>query len=249
MSWQCSYCETVNQDAVPICTVCERVAPVVDSFLSLEQIDHAREYEELLSNVYTYETEGNYEKMLEAALKAASTFNQNDVAVSKIHLAVKLAFTEKMQDLILSKIKEYFSLNEYMKAQSYVHLWQTLKFDEDLIAPFSETLAEEITKKDSQETLYKKVIEHILDGKYPEALTIIESETLSFDNPSKLIELRTKVQNLISNFEKKESTRRIPKISRPPKKEPLFPKSEEDETSSDPKKLKSRKFPKVKRNK
>ena len=77
MSWQCPYCETVNQDAVPICTVCERVAPVVESFLSLEQIDHAREYEELLSSVYSYESEQDYDKMLESALKAASTFSQN----------------------------------------------------------------------------------------------------------------------------------------------------------------------------
>lgn len=247
MSWQCPYCETVNQDAVPICTVCERVAPVVESFLSLEQIDHAREYEELLSDVYSFEAEQDYDKMLQTALKAASTFTQNDTAISKVHLAIKLAYEKKYQDYVLSKISENIECKNYATANAYISLWQNLKFDNALILSYIETVNAELNKASHEDKILRQVTDNILNGAFTEALTIIETELLTYKDSSELLDIRSKVQNLIKNIEHKEKTRKLPK---PPKKslgttEPVI----EASPTTDVKRTPQRKFPKVKRNK
>ncbi len=211
MSWQCPYCETVNQDAVPICTVCERVAPVVESFLSLEQIDHAREYEELLSSVYSYEADHDYDKMLESALKAASTFSQNDTAISKVRLAIKLAYEKKSQDYILSKIAEYTDYNNYTIANAYISLWQNLKFDKSLILSYVEKINVELNRACHIDQILKQVTDNILNGAFSDALTIIETELLTHIDSTELLDLRSKVQNLIKNIEYKAKPRKLPK--------------------------------------
>ena len=211
MSWQCPYCETVNQDAVPICTVCERVAPVVESFLSLEQIDHAREYEELLSSVYSCEADHDYDKMLELALKAASTFSQNDTAISKVRLAIKLAYEKKSQEYILSKIAEYTESNNYTIANAYICLWQNLKFDNSLILSYVEKINVELNRAGHIHQILKQVTDNILNGAFSDALTIIETELLTHNDSTELLDLRSKVQNLIKNIEYKEKPRKLPK--------------------------------------
>ena len=70
MSWQCPVCETVNQDVTPVCTVCDSLAPVIESFLSLESIDNLREYNNKLDDIHRAEIEGDYDKMLDIASKA-----------------------------------------------------------------------------------------------------------------------------------------------------------------------------------
>lgn len=247
MPWQCTYCETVNQDAVPICTVCERIAPVVENFLSLEQIDHAREYEELLSDVYSFEAEQDYDKMLQAALKAASTFTQNDTAISKAHLAIKLSYEKNLQDYILSKIVEYTEGNNYTLANAYVSLWQNLKFDNSLILSYIETINAELNIASHKDQILRQVTNNILNGAFSEALTIIETELLTHKDATELLDLRSKVQNLIKNIEHKEKPRKLPKH---PKKglvspEPII----EAPPTTDVKRASQRKFPKVKRNK
>lgn len=247
MSWQCPYCETVNQDAVPICTVCERIAPVVESFLSLEQIDHAREYEELLSDVYSFEAEQDYDKMLQAALKAACTFTQNDTAISKVHLAIKLAYEKKFKNYILSKIVEYTECNNYTMASAYVSLWQNLKFDNSLILSYVETINAKLNIASNKDQILRQVINNILNGAFSEALTIIETELLTYKDSTELLDLRYKVQNLIKNIEHKEKPRKLPK---PPKKGLGTPEPIIDATpTTDVKRTSQRKFPKVKRNK
>ena len=247
MSWQCPYCETVNQDAVPICTVCERVAPVVESFLSLEQIDHAREYEELLSDVYSFEAEQDYDKMLQVALKAASTFTQNDTAISKVHLAIKLAYEKKIKNYILSKIVEYTECNNYTMANAYVCLWQNLKFDNSLILSYIETINAELNIASHKDQILRQVTNDILNGAFSEALTTIETELLKHKDSTELLDLRSKVQNLIKNIEHKEKPRKLPK---PPKKGLDKPEPIIDATPTpDVKRTPQRKFPKVKRNK
>ncbi len=243
MSWQCPYCENVNQDAVPICTVCERVAPVVEAFLSLEQIDHAREYEDLISSVYSFEAESDYERMLETALKAASTFSQNDVAISKIHLAVELSNRKKIQDILLIKVKEYIELNQYIEAQPYVRLWLEFKLDRSLISYYSDIINEEIEKIEHEKIILKQVTEHILNGEFHDALTIIETELLTKEYSTELIELRTKVQNIIKTSENKGKKQNIPKVTKPPKKNPY----KKDKPVPDEGETKPRKYPIVKR--
>lgn len=247
MSWQCPYCETVNQDAVPICTVCERVAPVVESFLSLEQIDHAREYEELLSDVYTFEAEQDYDKMLQTALKAASTFTQNDTAISKVHLAIKLAYEKKFQDYILSKIAEFSERENYVIANAYICLWQNLKFDNSLILSYVETVNAELDRACHKDQILRQVTDNIFNGAFTDALTIIETELLSNKDSTELLDIRSKIQNLIKNIEHKDKPRKLPK---PLKRglgssEPIV----DDSPPTDTKRTPQRKFPKVKRNK
>ena len=58
MSWQCAYCESGNQDAVPVCTVCDRLAPVVESYISLEKIECTTENNEKLDLVHQLENDG-----------------------------------------------------------------------------------------------------------------------------------------------------------------------------------------------
>lgn len=83
MSWQCPNCETVNQDVTPVCTVCDHLAPVIDSFLSLEGIQLQTEYNAKLDEVYALESSGEYEQMLQTALEAISIYRENALAVGK----------------------------------------------------------------------------------------------------------------------------------------------------------------------
>lgn len=247
MSWQCPYCETVNQDAVSLCTVCNRIAPVVETFLSLEQIGHAREYEKLLSDVYSFEAGQDYDKMLQTALKAARTFTQNDTAILKAHLAIKLAYEKKFKNYILSKIVEYTECNNYTMANAYVSLWQNLKFDNSLILSYIETIDAELERASHKDQILRQVTDNILNGAFSEALTILETELLTHKDVAELLDLRSKVQNLIKNLEYKEKPRKLPK---PPKKslgspEPIIDAS----PTTDVKRTSQRKFPKVKRNK
>lgn len=248
MSWQCPYCENVNQDAVPICTVCERVAPVVESFLSLEQINHAREYEELLSEVYSSEASSDYENMLTAALKAASTFNQNDVAVSKIHLAVKLQYEKSLRDNLLENIKKQIEEGQYFDAQASIRLWHFFRFDNMLIVPFSEKVEKELAKLTRDKALKDEITQFIIDGNHSEALRVVETEILSNPDVPELKELRSKIQNIIKSTESTDKVRKIPK---PPKREKdtkVIP-TEKEGTTPTTLGCKHKKFPKVKRNK
>ena len=246
MSWQCPYCETVNQDAVPICTVCERVAPVVESFLSLEQIDHAREYEGLLSEVYSFEAEQDYDKMLQVALKAASTFIQNDTAISKVHLAIKLSIENKIQEYILTKVKELVDKNEFASAQSFIALWHNLKFDKSMISAYGKLVDEELSIVAHKDLINNRLVNSVLNGNFSEALTIIETEILTHGKSTELSDIRVKIQNIINNFDSKDKPRRI---HRPLKKSSeVHVATPEEKPIIDIKNKTQRKFPKVKRN-
>lgn len=247
MSWQCPYCETVNQDAVPICTVCERVAPVVESFLSLEQIDHAREYEELLSEVYSFESEQDYDKMLQTALKAANTFSQNDTAISKVHLAIKLSTEKRVQEFILTKIQEHVDSTEFETAQTFIKLWHHLKFEKSIISSYAKIVDEEIDIGTHKATIHQQIFDSVLNGDFSEALTVIETEILKIGEAPELSDIRVKIQNLIKSFDSKEKPR---KIHLPLKKSSEVPvATPEEKPKIDIKNKTQRKFPKVKRNK
>lgn len=214
MSWQCPYCETVNQDAVTICTVCERIAPVVESFLSLEQIAHAREYGELLTDIYDYEKEGDFDRMLAAALKAACTYNQNDVAISKIQLAIKLSHEKIFQVFILAKIKENIDLKLFSAADAYIQLWNAMGYNNDPIASYEFEVYNEQRKKEYKIEVTKKIFNHILSGLPSEALTLVETELIKSPDDSELSDIRSKIQNLIKSSSPYKKSRNIPKPTR-----------------------------------
>lgn len=249
MSWQCPYCETVNQDAVPVCTVCDRIAPVIESFLSLEEIEHAREYAETLSEINRHESSGEYNKMLESALKAIASYQQNDIAVNKAQLAIKLDFQTKIKKQLLAIIDKSISEENFLLAVTSIQIWKTLKFDTETIKDKKDLVQTRFDEQKFMKKVNYDVTEALLMGDFNKGLEIIDKSLLKYPENKPLTELRNKMQSGISL--KNEHTK---KLAKPFKKQLLSverPKTTTPTMAAEKKSLptpQTRKFPKVKRN-
>ena len=247
MSWQCPYCETVNQDAVPVCTVCDRIAPVIESFLSLEEIEHAREYAEKLSDINKHESSGEYNKMLECALKAIASYQQNDIAVNKAQLAIKLDIEAKIKKRLLSIIDKSVSEANYLLADTTIKIWKALKFDSEAIKDKKDIVQLKLEEHTLVENVKSNLAEALLIGGFNNALEIIDKSLLKYPENKVFAEIRTKIQNAIdTNNEhaknKSKPTKRFPTIERVGLTvDTIEPKTEELSSTT------KRRFPYVKR--
>lgn len=200
MSWQCPKCETVNQDVTPVCTVCDSIAPVIESYLSLEAIELLREYNEKLDSIHFLEAEGNFEAMLDTSMEAIALYKENGLALDKAKHA--------LIHLNNAKLKSQFSilLNNAIEKKNYIVASALLKLIDSFSIESSEFF--DICSEVRSQLSRKNEIEKILDESYKaiveldttKALQIVEDGLSKFSS-SKLLQFRRDdIKKLISSL-------------------------------------------------
>lgn len=216
MSWQCVYCETINQDAVPVCTVCDRLAPVIESYLSLENIDCTIKYNEKLDLIHQLEENGEYEKMLETAVEAIALYKNNSLALKKAKEALKLIY-EKLISQKLKKIIDIgFDSNQFDLVSGALNIWRELGLTSSIAQESENKLAWHLkNKKTIDETIYE-VTQLILDYQPSEAERIIENVLDGYQTDGRLLNLRNKIRNFIQEQKRNnlKNVRKFPTSSK-----------------------------------
>lgn len=251
MSWQCPYCETVNQDAVPVCTVCDRLSPVVESYLSLETIQHAKEYTEKLAQINEFELAGDISNAISTAIEAISIYEDNDVALQKLKEDTKMEADMNMSSDLFDMLSSAVESNEYSNADIVIKLWDKLGLPGESVNRFRIKIYEMLTYKEQIRTIIKSATDSILALKPKDAIEQIEKALLSYPTDEQLKSFRNKIKQFVAELEvskknasklKKAYPRPVTILSATPKEAPASIEGKGEETTS-----RKRKFPKVKR--
>lgn len=252
MSWQCPICETVNQDVTPVCTVCDSLAPVIESFLSLESIEELRKYNNKLDEIHRLEIEGNYERMLEIALDAIAIYKENGLAVEKAKQALRHLNEDRLKSQLSTLLNATIEKNNYLAATAVIRLIENLHLEisefDLLKAEVKGQLAKEKEIDEILKSSYKSIVQLQLD----EASEIVDKGLEKYPS-SKLLQFRREeiksLKILIVKLPKKAETKKKPfnkPAHNPSKDEPTKPIPPHSVISLGGKKTK---IPKVKRNK
>lgn len=189
MSWQCPVCETVNQDVTPVCTVCDSLAPVIESFLSLESIDNLREYNNKLDDIHRAEIEGDYDKMLDIALEAISIYKENGLAVEK----AKQALTRKNEALLITKLISLLHTTiekkNYLAATAIIRLIENFKLEVPELPTLKSEVGSQLSRGNDIDKMLKESYKSIISLDHNNALKIIESGIKKYPS-SKLLQYR-----------------------------------------------------------
>ena len=146
MSWQCPTCETVNQDVTPICTVCDSIAPVIESYLSLEAIELLREYNEKLDSIHSLEVAGSYEAMLETAMEAISLYKENGLALDKAKHALIHLNNDKLKSQFSYMLKSEMEEKNYLFASVLIKLMDRLAIDTSVFLDIRTEVSNQLSK-------------------------------------------------------------------------------------------------------
>lgn len=251
MSWQCPTCETVNQDVTPVCTVCDSIAPVIESYLSLETIELLKEYNEKLDSIHSLEVAGNYEAMLDTAMEAVALYKENSLALEKAKHALIHLNNAKLKSQISGLLNSAMEKKNYLTASALLKLIDSFFID---VLEFSEIRTEvrsQLSRKNEINKILDESYKAIIELNTSRALQIVE-EGLSKYSSSKLLQFRRDdIQKLIislSSIRKPEEKRKS--FPRPPCKITEASSTTRDISPDAPiidLKSAKRKFPKVNR--
>lgn len=251
MSWQCPTCETVNQDVTPVCTVCDSIAPVIESYLSLEAIELLREYNEKLNSIHSLEAVGNYEAMLNTAMEAIALYKENSLALEKAKHALIHLDNLKLKSKISVLLDSAIDKKNYLLASAMLKLIDSFSIDTLNFSDIRSEVRSQLSRKNEIDKILDESFKAIIELDTSRALQVVE-EGLSKHSTSKLLQFRRddikKFISSLSTFHKPEENRKS--FPRPHHKgtEPISPTPtiSTDAPIIDLKPAK-RKFPKVKR--
>lgn len=251
MSWQCPTCETVNQDVTPVCTVCDSIAPVIESYLSLEAIELLREYNEKLDSIHSLEAVGNYEAMLNMAMEAIALYKENSLALEKAKHALIHLNSLKLKSKISVLLDSAIDKKNYLLAFTLLKLIDSFSIDALDFSDIRSEVRSQLSRKNEIDKILDESFKAIIELDTSRALQVVE-EGLSKYSTSKLLQFRRddikKLIGSLSTFHKPEEKRKS--FPRPPHKgtEPISTTRDvsTDVSIIDLKPIK-RKFPKVKR--
>lgn len=251
MSWQCPKCETVNQDVTPVCTVCDSIAPVIESYLSLESIELLREYNEKLDSIHSLEAVGNYEAMLDTAIEAIALYKENSLALEKAKHALIHLNNTKLKSQISGLLNSAMERKDYLTASALLKLIDSFSID---VLEFSEIRTElrsQLSRKNEIDKILDESYQAMIALDTTRALQIVENG-LSKHSSSMLLQFRRedikKLIGSLSSIKKFEVKRKS--FPRPPHKDGdsvSIPQDYSSETPIIDLKPSKRKFPKVKR--
>lgn len=174
MSWQCPICETVNQDVTPICTVCDNLAPVIESYLSIENIRLMSEYNKKLDYIHTLEAAREYEAMLNAAIEAIPLYKENGLAVEKAKHALSHLNKVKLKETITSLLNSSIEKGNYTYAYSLLEIAKSFSIDDtDLISIISE-VSSLLARKDVIDRILYAAYHAMIELDITSAIQIIE---------------------------------------------------------------------------
>ena len=254
MSWQCPICETVNQDVTPVCTVCEHLAPVVDSYLSLESIENLREYNDKMEKVHTLEVDKDYNGMLELATQAIALCKDNRLAIEKVQDALKKLQYVNIEKKFTSILEDSLTKKNLTLSSGIIKIAETLDISNDTFEKMKKDVKKKISRKKEVDEILQKSYRAIIDLDTNMALQIVEEGLIIHSSSKRLKNRRNDIQNLIQHLnDQKEKTLKgtTPKPHIKPKHIPRVIESidlNNAKTDKETISSKMRKFPKVKRN-
>lgn len=255
MSWQCPICETVNQDVTPVCTVCDHLSPVVDSYLSLESIENLREYNEKIKGINRLEIAKDYNVMLELAIQAISLCKDNRLAVDKAKDAIRKLQDEKLESLCTSVLEESLSKKNLTLAAGLIKLIDTLEISNESLEKLKKDGKKKISRKKDVDEILQKSYMALIDLDTNLALQIIEEGLIIHASSKRLQNRRMEIKSFIKkvNEQREKPIKTTPTRPHPKPKKPSI-EIESFEPKREVKDLRTstktkRKFPIVNRNK
>lgn len=213
MSWQCSICETVNQDISPKCTVCDTLAPVIESFLSLESIECLREYNAKLNEIHRLEVSRDYDMMFDIALEAMAIYKENGIAVEKAKQALKRNNDILLMNQLKTLLNSSMDKKNYLGAIAVIEIIQYFNFE---ISDFTEVKSEiesKIAKEKDINDILKNSYEKIIQFQLEEASEIVECGLIKYPSSEFLQQRRNEIMSIkakISSLQKKEDGKKKP---------------------------------------
>lgn len=249
MSWQCPKCETVNQDVTPVCTVCDSIAPVIESFLSLESIEDLREYNAKLDEVHRLEIACEYDSMLKTALEAIAIYKENGIALEKAKQALKRNAEVMLTNELVSLLHTTIDKNNYLVATAIIRLIENMNLKVPELSSLKSDVSTQLSKKNEIDVILNESYKAIISLELSNALVIVESGLVKFPSSKLLHDRRDEIKNFTANIKEIQNKSEGKKKSFP---KPLH-RTEKDEqkTQSLHKEIISldtkRKFPKPKR--
>ena len=255
MSWQCPICETVNQDVAPICTVCDHLAPVIDSYLSLESIESLRDYNTKLTEVHSFEVVKDYAAMLETAIQAMSLYKDNGLAIEKARQAIIKLQETQLENKIVGILEDAISKKNLNLASGILKIVDMFEVSDDKIEELGKDIKKKIARKRDVDEILQRSYLALIDLKTEDALKIVEEGLLIHAASKRLQIRRSEIQTFIRNLNERKDKGVYSKSLRPrpkPKTPTLTDKEERisDGGEKDSEKIGKveRKFPKIKRN-
>lgn len=219
MSWQCPICETVNQDVTPICTVCDSLAPVIESFLSLEAIERLHDYNEKLDVVHTLEMEGKYDKMLEEALKAMAIYHENGLAIEKAKHALQRIQQNKLLEELRSLLNEAMEKRDYRIASNIIRIADQLLLSDEYINSIRSKVKLKISNIKEVDAYLDSSFNAIIGFNTNLALEVVEEGLLKHTSSKRLKKRRDDIKQLITNIKEIDSKKEITQIPIIPRKD------------------------------
>lgn len=200
MSWQCPICETVNQDVTPVCTVCDNLAPVIDSYLSLAAIDRLREYNEKLDTIHVLESEGRYEEMLEESIAAIALYQENGLALEKARHALTHIQQNKLTKQLRSYLDEAVDKREYGIASDIIKIADHLRLIDDGINAYRSKVKLKISNIKEVDDYLDSSFKALMDLDTNLALQVVEEGMLEHTHSKRLKQRREDVKRFITNL-------------------------------------------------
>lgn len=251
MSWQCPTCETVNQDVTPVCTVCDSLAPVIESYRSLEAIELLREYNEKLDIIHSLEATGNYETMLDTAMEAVALYKENGLALDKAKHALIHLNNRKLKSEISVLLYNAVEKKNYHIVSALLKLIDSFSIDDLDCSDIRADVRSQLSRKNEIDNILNDSYKAIIELDISRAMQIVD-DGLSKYSSSKLLQFRKddikKLIDSLSSIRKSEEKRKP--YPRPSHKgsEPITTSIDTlGETSIIDLKPSKRKFPKIKR--
>ena len=211
MSWQCPTCETVNQDVTPVCTVCDSIAPVIESYLSLEAIELLREYNEKLNSIHTLEASGDFEAMLDTAMEAIALYKENSLALDKAKHALIHLNNDKVRSQISTMLNSAMEKKNYLAASALFKLMDYFPIDTLEFSDIRTELRNQLSRKNDIDKVLNESYKALIELDTTRALQIVE-EGLSKYPSSKLLQFRRddikKLINLLNAIRRPEEKRK-----------------------------------------
>ncbi len=251
MSWQCPTCETVNQDVTPVCTVCDSIAPVIESYLSLEAIELLREYNKKLDSIHSLEAAGNFEAMLDTAMEALALYKENSLALNKAKHALIHLNNDKLKSQFSVLLNSAIEKKNYLAASVLLKLIDSFSIDAPEFSDIRYVVRSQLSRKNEIDRILDESYKAIIALDTTRAMQIVE-DGLSKYSSSKLLQFRREdIKKFIVSINsiRKQEEKRKP-FPRPPHKDHKSVSTTPDLTAGTlviDLKSPKRKFPKIKR--
>lgn len=211
MSWQCPTCETVNQDATPVCTVCDSIAPVIETYLSLESIKLLREYNEKLNAIHSLEATGNYEDMLDTAMAAVALYKENGLALDKAKHALIHLNNAQLKRHISAMLDNAIDKKNYLMASLLLKLFDAFSIDSSEYNDVRADVRNQLSRKNDIDKILDETYKALIELDTTKALQIVEDGLTKYST-SKLLQHRRddikKLINSLGSIKKAEDKRR-----------------------------------------